>query len=481
MKKINKQLEVKFTNIESSKQYAGMDRCKILVGYADDNRNRTNIKKEVWEHANVNSIKNIPIVGIYSQEDGRFKGHMDIDFDDEGLVITNPVPYGVVPESANIYWETIEEEDGTIRDYTVVDGALLWTKRYPEVKEAFENGTVGQSMEILVNDYEVDGRGYTIIKEMEYSSLCLLGLSEPCFESAKATMFTLDKEKFKQEFSLLLDEIKKFNIEEDDKVKDNKSLDQNIQAGNIDCTIKIESKVDVDTKKGCEINDNASFSLSHDELYRALREEIQGHYESNCSWTYVNDVYDNYVVYSVESWHNDICKEESFKANYTKSDSEVSVDFDSEVEVVKSWISVEDSDKYKELLDNYTKSNGIISNLESEKSEFESKISELEKSNNELYSFKEDVLEKQRIKEINSIESKFSKKLAINEVKSVKDKALSKEISVEEMEVELCKMFTNKSFELLEKEKVESPAIQVFSVRTETNKCPYEGLEHLFK
>ena len=487
MKKTNKQLEVKFESLEPSKKYVGMDRCKILVGYADDNRNRTNIKKEVWDDANANSIKNIPIVGIYSQEDGRFKGHMDIDFDDDGLVITNPVPYGVVPESASIYWETIEEEDGSMRDYVVVDGALLWTKRYPEVKEAFENGTVGQSMEILVNDYEVDERGFTIIKEMEYSSLCLLGLSEPCFESAKATMFTLDKDKFKQEFNLLLNEIKNTNIEEVEILPNkNKEIEEVVEPvvedENEEVTevpeVAVNEENTVDTDKNKANIDEAvedKFELSYRNKIEKIETMLQKHYDADeYTWIYICDMYDEFVIFTVDSSGTD---RKYYKVNYNFDNNEAVVNFDEVLEVESYWKVIE---KSNDLEDKFNKASETIANLESEKSTFETKLLELEKSNNELYSFKEDILEKQRICDINSIESKFSKKLAINEIKSIKDKTLSKEISVEQMETELCRIFTNKSFELSEKEVVEKPAVQVFSVKTESNKCPYQGLEHLF-
>lgn len=449
MKKVNKQLDVKFCNLESSVQYPGMERCKIYVGYPDDNRNMSNIKTEVWNKANDESLKNIPIVGIYNHEEGKFKGHMDIDFDDNGLVITNPVPYGVIPESATQYWEEVTEEDGTIRNYNVVDGALLWTKRYPEVKEAFANGTVGQSMEILVNDYEIDDRGYTIIKDMEYSSLCLLGV-EPCFEGSKVTLFSLEnKEKFKQEFSLLLEEIKKFNVEEADKVQDNKELEQEEIMDTI-----AENETEVEDIKDTEevvieeenVVENEEFEQDQDESEEDNQEEL---------------VEENLETEEVEEGVID------------------ETDNKEEVQEEKEEFSVFETEEYKELLNKFNEISEKLSSLESEKSQFEARIEELEKVNSELNSFASDIKEKQRIDEINSIEEKFSSKIEENELKSIKDKAIANEISVEDMENQLCKLFTMKSFSLdVEEERIPK---QHFSLKEKESKCPYPGLEHLFK
>ena len=231
-----------------------------------------------------------------------------------------------------------------------------------------------------------------------------------------------------------------------------------------------EEVVDETDKK-----EEKDFSLSHKELYEKIRSTIYSNYRS--AWVYINDVYDEYAVYTVEDYSDDYT-ETSYKIKYTKTDEEVTVDFDNKVGIVKEWIPAEESEIYKALLDKYTLSEEKLVALESEKSQFEVKITELEKVNSELNSFTSDIKEKKRIEEINSIEEKFSSKIEENELKSIKDKAMANEISSEDMENQLCKIFTMKSFSLdNEEEKIPK---QIFSLE-DNKKCPYAGLDDYFR
>ncbi|EJL1642837.1 hypothetical protein NL868_004375, partial [Shigella flexneri] len=98
-----------------------------------------------------------------------------------------------VSESAKVYWETITENDGSINEYLVVDGAYLWSGRYEEIDDIIAN-QYGQSMEIEITDGQfavIDGQETFRIDNFLFSALCILGIEkdgeghvEPCFESA---------------------------------------------------------------------------------------------------------------------------------------------------------------------------------------------------------------------------------------------------------------------------------------------------------
>lgn len=182
--------------------------CKVRVLYTGKNRNMSIITKDAVEKA-LHTLKNIPIVGEYSEEIEDYKGHGGkIDLDSYKYVHTTK-PYGVVPESATYEWEEVKGKDGAIREYLTINGCYLWTGRYEEAYDVIENGK-GQSMEIEVVDGQWDEveEAYRI-DNFIFSALCILGDNvEPAFEEASITAYSLDKDSFKQEFSTMLKELK---------------------------------------------------------------------------------------------------------------------------------------------------------------------------------------------------------------------------------------------------------------------------------
>lgn len=182
--------------------------CKVRVLYTGKNRNMSIITKDAVEKA-LPTLRNIPIVGEYSEEIEDYKGHGGkIDLDSYKYVHTTK-PYGVVPESATYEWEEVKGRDGAIREYLTINGCYLWTGRYEEAYDVIKNGK-GQSMEIEVVDglWDEEEEAYRI-DNFIFSALCILGDDvEPAFEEASITAYSLDKDSFKQEFSTMLKELK---------------------------------------------------------------------------------------------------------------------------------------------------------------------------------------------------------------------------------------------------------------------------------
>lgn len=132
---------------------------------------------------------------------------MDIVKDEKGNIklvnITTPV--GVVPESANYWWEKIEETNGEIHDYLCVD-VLIW-KRQEAYSKIKENGITDESMEIQILDgEEIDG--YYHIKSFVFLAFCLLESAEPCYESACVQLFSEDK--FNKQRDEMMQDFKKY-------------------------------------------------------------------------------------------------------------------------------------------------------------------------------------------------------------------------------------------------------------------------------
>ena len=194
--------------------------CKVRVLYTGLNRNMSIITKEAVEKA-LPTLKYIPIVGEFSLEAQDFKGHGGtIDLDSYKYIHTTK-PYGVVPDTAVASWEEVKGRDGITREYLTIEGCYLWTGRYEEAFSVIERGK-GQSMEIEVTEgnWDKEQDAYRI-DEFVFSSLCILGDdTEPAFEDANITAYSLDRESFEQELSVMLKELKFSleNIKEEDKM-----------------------------------------------------------------------------------------------------------------------------------------------------------------------------------------------------------------------------------------------------------------------
>ena len=181
----------------------------LRIAYTGANRNGSSISKETFERC-IKTIYNCPIVCNYDRESDTLGGHdMEVvRHKDGGLRLVNlTTPVGCIPESAKLFWEEVEEDDGTTHEYLCAE-ALLW-KRQEAYHKIKGDGIVAHSMEITVKDGQtIDG--LYIINDFEFTAFALLGV-EPCFESASLEMFS--KRDFKEQLSEMMLELKEsFNL-----------------------------------------------------------------------------------------------------------------------------------------------------------------------------------------------------------------------------------------------------------------------------
>ena len=183
---------------------SSFDRGVLRVAYTGRNRNNSFISKETFERC-MPSIYNCPIVCRYDREEDVIGSHdMELVSDgDGGLRIVNIThPVGVIPESAQYWWEEIEDDSG-VHEYLCVD-ALIW-KRQEAYKKIKEDGITDESMEISIKEGEmVDG--VYVIHRFEFTAFCLLGTAQPCYESASLEMFSCDD--FKKQLADMMQELK---------------------------------------------------------------------------------------------------------------------------------------------------------------------------------------------------------------------------------------------------------------------------------
>lgn len=180
------------------------DSARLRIAYTGKNRNNSFISKEAFERA-IPTMFNCPIVANYMRETNEIGSHdgefiKDSDGKTKYVNITQPV--GVVPESAQYDWETVED-NGVLHQYLCTD-VILW-KRQEAYQKIKDNGVTDQSMEISVTDGEMLDDYYNI-KDFCFTAFCLLGTAEPCFESA--ALFTFSTEDFKQQYTEMMKEFK---------------------------------------------------------------------------------------------------------------------------------------------------------------------------------------------------------------------------------------------------------------------------------
>lgn len=196
--------------------------CKCYIMAVGKNKNRTYISQKSADKA-LPSLYNIPVIGyLYQDESGEYHmgGHEHVlcrDKDGSLYFKSLCVPYGVVPNQNDVHYEEVKEPDGTVGTYAVAD-VILWTGRFPELKEAAynKNTLFWQSMEINVNNSEKfeEDASYTNILDYSYSALCLLGKSDdpeyniaPCFPMARVEAYNFSSEN-DTEFSLMMSQLK---------------------------------------------------------------------------------------------------------------------------------------------------------------------------------------------------------------------------------------------------------------------------------
>lgn len=183
---------------------SSFDMGVLRICYTGKNRNNSFISREVIER-NIKTIYNCPIVCNYDRGTNTLGGHdMEIVHDsDGGLRIVNITqPIGVIPESARVWFEDYEDEDGSVHEYLYAD-VLLW-KRQEAYKKIKNDGITAHSMEITVKQGEsIDGVYH--IGDFEFTAFALIGV-EPCYESSALEMFSTND--FKQQLSEMMQDLK---------------------------------------------------------------------------------------------------------------------------------------------------------------------------------------------------------------------------------------------------------------------------------
>ncbi len=275
------------------------DKGILKIAYTGLNRNNSFISKETFEKE-INTMFLCPVVANYSTDNNQIGSHdialkENTNGDMEMINLTQPV--GVIPQSANWYWQNIED-NGIVHEYLCTE-AILW-KRQPCYQKIKKDGITSESMEIdVINGKMVNG--YYQIDDFCFTAFCLLGNAEPCFESASLQLF--NKQDFKEQYTQMMKEFKKaffntnFSIKDGEQVLNTKETEiKDFQVGD---KLGTGDSIKIDNSKKSAVNSktwrkpDVSFlnklleSSNHEALVNEAYAQVSGDASGDLS---VNDV-----------------------------------------------------------------------------------------------------------------------------------------------------------------------------------------------
>lgn len=419
------EMKMKFeSNLELTNEILNNNfhKARLTVMHSGLNKNGSIISEEVMRKAS-DSIKNTPLLAhILKDEEGNitgeFGGH-DVEYnitnDENGDLYLKETyleqPIGVIPESANIMFEQIDD-----KLYLTCD-AYIWKTYSNDAYDILLNkGIENVSCEITCKDTRFsDNEEKSLeILDFEFLGVTVIGI-EPGMEGANINM----------QFS---------NEQYCNKVEElNKMLKYNL-----------ESKEDVEMENN--IDDTKTFTLSIDNLtdsiYKQIENEMTTIYDP-----YWNEAYstNRYNLITIIPDENTVVLYDNSDKNYygVKYNVEgdcVALDFETKKEYISIWreklqkdnsivFANQDDCLAKVVKEKFSSKEDEIETLKEEITLANEKLTEL----NELRVFKEEVLRKEKELEltnaINEVISEFS--LEEEEIADIKAKVIAGEMDME--------------------------------------------------
>lgn len=304
------------------------------------NNNQFEISKETMETA-LTSFINKPILGFIHEVDGvpQFYRH-NHHIDENGEIVYDEQPVGVIPESGNPHLEHDDEADV---DRVIVNGVLF--ERYSKAAEILKREqSCSVSVELAIKKMSFDAaRKVLTVSDFIFSGVTILGVY-PSGDEVKPGM--AGSEITLADFSTEKNSLVNMNINQPIGELDTKSSEKGGTAKMADEKILLKE-----------------FALSHDDIRFALYRLLEADDDTYVS---IVDVYDDYCIY--KEWG----KEHFYKQGYTKSDEDNTVILSGDpIEVYSEWLTREESDALKQMRENYPVMSEKLAKYEAEPSKME--------------------------------------------------------------------------------------------------------------
>ncbi|WP_143322776.1 hypothetical protein [Clostridium sp. HBUAS56010] len=437
--------------------------CKVYVQGIGKNRNGSYMSKENVEKYSP-TLSYCPVVGHIieatdpeTKEKHRYMGGHDWAINENWEIVDLTVPYGVVVDGTFGY--EIVNEYGVDIEYLTAH-VILWTGRYPELKEAIYSADFwfNQSMEINVKQYRAleEDSNYMELLEWTYSALCLLGKAddknspehtEPCFISSSVipiefstNLFAVEMNKLKDKLSTYFNQINEGGNQNLNKKKEEILAKYNKTISDLDFSYDEMSDEDFE-KKMFEMFGEKVIEFSA--TYRQKREALSNALDpvvvkdatgkiTGETYYWVDDFDDEYVYVERNYWTASNYESKYGRFTYTFDESNltatVSGDFE---EMVRVWLTIEENKEIQEARNSYSALVTEFDDYKKAHSHSDDCYAELENFKNNKEKEERDLFEK-------SIFDKYEPKIGTtDEFSELKKK--SSDYSIKELEKEcLC-------------------------------------------
>ena len=210
------QVDGKLKFKKSEKDTEGLREVYLQACHIDENVNGSNIKESVMTAA-LPSFSNRPILGYIHEVNGKpeFYGH-NMHLDDDGNVVYDEVPVGVIPESCDAKLVYDKDKDKT---YVEVKGYIY--EEYSKASEILEREQeCSVSVELSIRELSYDAKNkYLDIEDFFFSGVTILGKNEKgdvinpgmSGSNIKLADFSKENNSMFSKNEELLNEIKKLN------------------------------------------------------------------------------------------------------------------------------------------------------------------------------------------------------------------------------------------------------------------------------
>jgi len=367
---------------KNDKDTEGLLPVYLQACHIDENINGSNINETVMTAA-LPSFSNRPILGYIHEVDGQYEfyGH-NMHLDENGNVVYDEIPIGIIPESCEAKLVYDETKDKT---YVEVKGYIFeeYTKA-AEILEREEECSV--SVELSIRELSYDAKNkYLNIEDFFFSGVTILGKTDSG-ETVKPGMtgsnikladFSKENNSMFSENNKLVEVLEKLNATLSNFQIDNNQGKEEPEVGNEEIFEEVTEEVTETTEEVVEevteevaeesteevivteeeseetteetpevvVNEEVveeveeevveeveqfeqienlvrTFEISHEDVRYALYNLLAIYEDADNEWYYISAVYDTYFVY--ENWNGD----KVYGQAYTKDDDNVAFDGD---------------------------------------------------------------------------------------------------------------------------------------------------------
>lgn len=358
----------------------GLTPVILQANHTGENINGSSISDEVATSA-LSSFSNRPILAYIHEVNGQpefYKHNMHLD--DNGELVYDEVPVGIITESCNAHLE-YDEEKG--KNYVVVNGYIF--DEYSKATEILQREQeCSVSVELSIRELSFDAKNKVLnIEDYYYSGVTLLGKTETGeevkpgmvgsnikladFSAKNNAVFTENKViGLLEQISKTLSKLDNIQFPKEggkDPLKFKELLEKYGKTSE-DCTFDYENMTDEELEtafsKAFDVDPESDppadpapekfhkvFEISHEDIRAALYALLAPYEDTDNEWYWITNVYDTHFVY--ENWEGT----KIYGQSYSKDENNVAFS-DERWELHKELLTDSEYTELQSMRSNYT-------------------------------------------------------------------------------------------------------------------------------